>query len=253
MLIALWLGGWIAALVAAAVALATRRALGERLEAVARASHELRGGIGAVRLGLALAAPGEGLAAARLRAVELELDRAVLALEELDGRPARWAFEYIDVLELLTESVEAWQPVAAVHGAALCLHWSGERSVVLGDRVRLGQATGNLIANAIEHGGGVVEVRGAHVGDAVKVEVLDDGPGLPKPVAEMIRRRAGQRGRGLGLGIAADIISGHGGRLWAAPSVGGARLMLELPARHGLQRQLQATEPPAPEVRRTLS
>src|SRR5205807_6320890 len=98
-----------------------------------------------------------------------------------------------------------------------------------------------LIANAIEHGGGVVEVRGAHVGDAVKVEVLDDGPGLPKPVAEMIRRRAGQRGRGLGLGIAADIISGHGGRLWAAPSVGGARLMLELPgatACNGSCRQL---------------
>ena len=123
--------------------------------------------------------------------------------------------------------------------------------MVLGDRVRLAQATGNLIANAIEHGGGMVEVRGARAGDAVKVEVLDDGPGLPIPVAELIRRRRGHGGRGLGLGIAADIISGHGGHLWSAPSTGGARLMLELPSRPSLQPQLHATGLSAREVRRT--
>ena len=251
MLTALALGGWIAALAAVAVALATNRALGRRLRAVARASHELRGGIGAARLGLALAVPEGTLEPARMRGVLLELDRAVLALEELDGRPAGWAFERVDVLDLLTESVGAWQPVAALHGAELRLQWSGEPAVVLGDRVRLAQATANLIANAIEHGGGVVEVRGAGAGDAVKVQVLDDGPGLPRPVAELAQRRHDRRGRGLGLGIAADIISGHGGRLSAAPSVAGARLMVELPAPEGLQERLQAADPAAPWLRRT--
>jgi signal transduction histidine kinase len=218
-----------AALVIAALMHVARRATAERLEAVARASHELRGGIGAARLGLALADPHGVLEPARMRAVQLELDRAVLALEELDGRPVGWAFERVDVLDLLSESVAAWRPVAAVHGAELHLRWSGERAVVLGDRVRLAQATANLIANAIEHGGGVVEVRGTCAGDAVKMQILDDGPGLPKPVAELIRRRHDRSGRGLGLGIAAEVIDGHGGRLSAAPSAVGARLMIELP------------------------
>jgi signal transduction histidine kinase len=244
---ALALGGWIAAVAAVAMALVANRALGQRLEAIARASHELRGGIGAARLGLALAAGEEPLEPMRLRGVELELDRAVLALQELDGLPAGWAFERVDILELLTESVGTWQQVAAIHGAELLLRWSGERAVVLGDRVRLAQATANLIANAIEHGGDVVEVRGARAGDAVRVEVLDDGRGLPKPVAELARRRSDrrrrpdQRGRGLGLGIAADIISGHGGRLSGAPSVAGARLIVELPAAQGQQARLQAS------------
>jgi signal transduction histidine kinase len=234
------LGGWIAALTAVAVGLATNRAHGRRLRAIARASHELRGGIGAARLGLALAVPDGTLEPARLRGARLQLDRAVLALEELDGRPVGWAFERVDVLEVLTESIGAWQPVAAVHGAELRLHWSGERAVVLGDRVRLAQAMANLIANAIEHGGEAVQVRGARADDAVTVHVLDDGPGLPKPVAELIRDRRDKRGRGLGLGIAAEIISGHGGRLSAAPSVAGARLIVELPAPEGLQTRLQA-------------
>lgn len=240
-LVALALGGWIAALVAVAIALGANRALGQRLQSIARASHELRGGIGAARLGLALAIPGERLEPARMRGVALELDRAALALEELDGRPAGWAFERVDVLDLLTESVGAWRPLAAVHGAELHLRWSGERAVVLGDRVRLAQATANLIANAIEHGGAVVEVRGACSGDAVKLEVCDDGRGLPKPVAGLARRRHNERGRGLGLGIAADIIGGHGGRLSAAPSVAGARLVIELPAHEGLQARSQVS------------
>lgn len=236
--------GWVAALMAATVALMARHALRERLGLIARASHELRGGLGAARLGLTLTAAREAVDATRLRAIELELDRAVLALQELDGHPAGWAFEYVNVFDLLTESVQAWQPAAAVHGAELRFQWSGEQPVVIGDRVRLAQATGNLIANAIEHGGGAVEVRGACVGDRVRIEVLDEGPGLPRPVMELTRSPRGKRGRGLGLGIAAEIISGHGGRLSAAPTVEGARLVLELPLAAGAESRANALQPP---------
>jgi signal transduction histidine kinase len=253
MLIVLALGGWAAAVVSGATALFINRTLHRRLHAIARASHELRGGIGAARLGLGLAPPSGTLEPARLRAVELELDRAALALEELDGHPVGWACERVDVLELLTASVGSWQPAAAVHGAEVHLSWSGERAVVLGDRVRLAQATTNLIANAIEHGGEVVEVRGTRVGDAVRLEVLDNGPGLPKPISELIRRRHDQRGRGLGLGIAADVISGHGGQLSAAPSAAGARLVIELPSPEGRQERLRQAESVAPGLRLTHS
>jgi signal transduction histidine kinase len=104
---------------------------------------------------------------------------------------------------------------------------------VRGERLRLAQATGNLIANAIEHGGGEIRVRGAlaHERACVCIEVVDAGPGLPAPVADLARRPRGGRGaRGRGLAIAATIARDHGGRLAAAPCERGAWLVLELPA-----------------------
>ena len=122
--------------------------------------------------------------------------------------------------------------------------WSGPPACVIGDRVRLAQATGNLIANAIEHGGGTVEVRGRADAGVVRVEVTDRGQGLPAPVAVLARRASRDGGRrGHGLAIAATIAAGHGGRLAAAPSERGARLVLELPL--AARRQVVVT--PAPE------
>ncbi len=87
----------------------------------------------------------------------------------------------------------------------------------------------NLVANAVEHGGSPVRVRGRVVAGRVRVEVSDAGPGLPGPVTELVGRRRGA-GRGRGLGIAARIAESYGGRVSAAPSAVGARLVLELPS-----------------------
>lgn len=230
------LAGWGAASLFAVVALLARRALTGRMEAVARACHELRGPIGAVRLGLELGARVGELSPARLRAIDLELGRAALALEDLaDLRHRRRAVrvrEEVDLQELLSDSVEAWCAGAAAEGVQLRMRWSGDPARVWGDRLRLAQATGNLIANAIEHGGGVVEVRGRSDAAGVRLEVIDGGPGLPAPVAQLARRAHGGRGsRGRGLAIAAGVAQDHGGRLAAAPTERGARLVLELPAK----------------------
>ena len=100
--------------------------------------------------------------------------------------------------------------------------------------MRLAQATRNLIGNAIEHGGGDISVRGRGDGATLRIEVTDSGRGLPAPVAELVRRpRAGRGTRGRGLAIAAAIAERHGGRIAAAPSDRGARLVLELPAAAG--------------------
>jgi signal transduction histidine kinase len=108
--------------------------------------------------------------------------------------------------------------------------------------VRLAQAVGNLVANAIEHGGSRVELRAAAAGGRVRVEVRDDGPGLPAPIPVLIRRARGGRGRrGRGLAIAADVAARHGGRLGSAPASTGACLVLELPA---LRPPTQAAERP---------
>ncbi len=99
-----------------------------------------------------------------------------------------------------------------------------------GDRIRILQACGNLVANAIEHGGGEVRVRLRADGGAARIEVTDAGPGLPSPVAELLSAARGRRSsRGHGLALAAGIAERHGGRLTSAPSPRGARVVLELP------------------------
>jgi signal transduction histidine kinase len=235
-MIALSLSGWLAASGTGVAAGAAWRALTGRMESVARACHELRGPLTAARLGLQLGASTGELSPARLRAIDLELGRAALALEDLDRgrRRASQAWrspEPVDVRQLVADSVEAWRPAAAVQGASLHVAWSGGSPRVWGDRLRLAQATGNLIANAIEHGAGTVSVRGRGGQGRVRIEVIDAGPGLPAPVAQLARRPHGGRGRrGRGLAIATAIITSHGGRLSAAPCARGARLVVELPA-----------------------
>ena len=173
------------------------------------------------------------LSPARLRALELELGRAALALEDLEAarcRADRDRTERVEVRELLADSIEAWRPVANLHGVGLRLCWSGRDAAVAGDRLRLAQALGNLLSNAIEHGGGEVEVSATAEGGGVRIEVVDRGGGLPAPVAELARHSSRARRRGHGLRIAQAIAVTHGGRLAAAPSERGARLVLELPA-----------------------
>jgi signal transduction histidine kinase len=231
---ALAVSGWVAASFAAALALLARRALALRMEAVLRACHELRSPLTAAQLGLELSIRAGEASPARLRGIDLELSRAALALHDLAGARSHAdpepRFELVDVEELLADAVEAWRPAAAERGVEVSLAWSGGCAEIWAERVRLAQAVGNLVSNAIEHGEGRIEVRGRMSERGLRIEVLDGGPGLPAPVAELTRRaRPGRGDRGRGLAIASAVAEDHGGRLAAAPAERGARLVLEVP------------------------
>jgi signal transduction histidine kinase len=223
------IAAWAVALiaVAAALGLAHRRAC-ER-EVAVRTAHELRGPLQALALGLAIECR-HGAQTQRWRGIELELTRARLALEDLaegrspTGKPP--VLERVDARVLLQDAADAAQS----RGAPITIEWEGEAAAVWCARVRIAQALGNLIANAIEHGGGPVALRGRVSAGTVRFEVSDQGPGLPAPVAVLTRSaRRGKGTRGRGLAIAIEVAASHGGRLAAAPSARGARLVLELP------------------------
>src|SRR5690348_11448637 len=90
-----------------------------RLVRVARATHELRGPLFAVGLGLH-ALGGEP---ARLAALGLELARAGRALDDLAAAPAgakpRTARELVDLTALVESYAPAWATLAAGYGAEL--------------------------------------------------------------------------------------------------------------------------------------
>ncbi len=240
----------------ALAALATLAALGwlgafgllavlrRRSELVARAVHEIAGPLNAAGLALHAARRERG-GTARLAAIDLELRRAGRALEDLDaaraGR-ARDRARAVDVGALLAQQALAWQGFAATHDASMRVA-AGSGLIVRGDGVRLAQAMGNLIANAIEHGGSRIELRAAAHGDRVRVEVRDDGDGLPAPIPALVRgARAGRGQRGRGLAIASDIARGHGGHLGPAPAARGACLVLDLPALRPAASQAQPAQ-----------
>jgi len=91
------------------------------------------------------------------------------------------------------------------------LRWDAGPVAVRADRGRLAQAFSNLLANAIEHGSGRVDVHGTRVGDRVRVEVRDQGP------------------RGQGLGIAARAVEEAGGALEVERAEDGTTVAVELP------------------------
>ncbi len=208
-----------------------RRVAGARAELVVRACHEVRGPLSAAHLALhSLARRGVPVAA-----VEDELWRAARALADLAAAPAGEraldAPEPVDVGALLRRQTTAWRGAAQAQGCDLLLREPAPPLVVHADRLRLAQATANLVANAMEHGGGTVEVSVRSVGDRVAVEVTDEGPGLPASLAALTSRAHGGRGsRGRGLAIASEIATRHGGCVATAPASRGARLVLELPA-----------------------
>ncbi len=222
-------------LVLLAVAGRERRRSAVRAELVARAAHELRGPLAAAHLGLQALARQAGVQRWRVAAVDVQLQRAALALADLAVAPrggrAADRSGLVEIGVLLEEQLRAWRPMAAAYGCDLALAPVSPDARVRGDSARLAQAVGNVLANAVEHGRGRIELSARQCGDRLRIEVVDDGPGLPAPVADFVSRARGGRGsRGRGLAIAAEIARRHGGRLASAPSDRGARLALDLPA-----------------------
>jgi signal transduction histidine kinase len=215
----------IAAFVAAAHGRSVVRGLRER---AARVAHEVRGPLSAAQLALHGAARRGEVGPVFVAALELELRRAALALED----PSAARPHDVDLHALLTVQLRTWRDVAATHGKTLTLEAGPDTALVHADALRLGQALSNVVANAIEHGGGQIVIRTVHAGDRIRVEVTDGGPGLPASVAELSRRPRGGRGaRGRGLAITRAVLAHCGGRIFALST--GPGVVIDLPLGSG--------------------
>jgi two-component system OmpR family sensor kinase len=216
------------------------RAIRSERRFVADASHELRTPLTVLKsevdVALMEARSPEELTAA-LWSVSEEADRLsrladdLLELARLDDGRLPIRREAVDVGRLLGEVADRFRPLAAAEGRDIVVEAAGGLIAPL-DRLRLEQALGNLLDNALRHGAGEIEVAGRLAGGAVELSVRDRGPGLPADFAERaferFSRPDGSRpsgGSGLGLSITRAIARGHGGDA----RIDGATVSLTLP------------------------
>lgn len=216
---------------------------------VSDASHELRTPLAIVKAEIELAlrdgATGEEHRAA-LASVGEETDRLIQLAEDLlviarsdQGRlPIR--AERVLVIELFEDVRRRFERRAAAAGVAITATAVVDLTVE-GDPLRVEQALGNLVDNALRHGGSTVELRGEVTATGVELHVVDDGAGFPPGFvgsaferftrADSARERGGS---GLGLAIVRAIAEAHSGTARAggrADGGSGASVTLLLPRR----------------------
>ena len=144
-----------------------------------------------------------------------------------------------DLAELLAAVLDRLQ--ARLGGRVISVEIPDDLPPVVCDYAQIDQVVTNLLENAILHTppGTAVTARATAVAGAVRVEVIDCGPGVPFAERERLFRpfERGQTrapGSGLGLTIARGFVEAHGGKLWLEDAPGaGARFIFTLPVRSG--------------------
>lgn len=200
---------------------------------IQEAAHELRTPL-AVLLGLAqVARRARTLEEAQpvLDQLARGVERSARLSQQLlhSARVERPANEQspLELAEIVTVLIQDFEVMAAQKNQNISLH--ADPGLVRGNVDELGILVGNLVDNALRYGGHGcrVVVRCAREDNAMRLEVLDDGPGVPEIDRERIFDRffrvAGniETGSGIGLSLVARIARSHGARIATGPGLEG--------------------------------
>ena len=225
-------------------------ALSARDEFLSASSHRLKTPLAALQLQVqavlrAAGHSGDERTLAQARAMERQVLRMATVIEQLvevsriQAGGVVLAREEVDLASLTREVAAMLEEAAAESRCALAVSAGGP---VTGqwDRARLQLVVINLLSNAITYGTGKpVEVVVGAEGEVAALRVRDGGPGIAPEVAGAIFVKPFERdadskqslgGLGLGLWLAHQIVTAHGGTIAAASQPGeGTTLTMELP------------------------
>lgn len=219
-------------------------AAAERFAAIGRFSaqmaHEIRNPIGAMRLKAENALNGD--AERKQRALGAILEQIQRVERQLSGllaltQPVRVDAHAVDLRGWLAERVEWHHDVAARAGVALALQCAEALPAqACFDAEQLARAIDNLLLNALRHtpSGGNVTLHAARRAETLRIEVTDDGPGVPHAERERIFEpfvTGHAAGSGLGLAVVREIAAAHGGRAFYEARERGACFVIEIPWR----------------------
>ncbi|MEW6364258.1 MAG: ATP-binding protein [Acidobacteriota bacterium] len=218
-------------------------------------SHEIRSPLTALRGEIEVALRKERTAIEYRRVLEGSLEEVLrltrlaedlMSLAQADAGVFQMRLARVDLRELLAQIVRRFKTRAGEKNIRLILHVT-EGLSVLGDPDWLGRLVENLVDNALIHAPQMGEVSvDARKSDPSSepephalIAVRDTGPGIPAEHlphifdrfyrADQSRSRS-QGGAGLGLAIAKQIATLHGGKIEARSAVGeGSEFLVWLP------------------------
>jgi Na+/proline symporter/nitrogen-specific signal transduction histidine kinase len=168
----------------------------------------------------------------------------VLDMAKIESGSVEWRSSAVDMRALLTQAAQTTSEMFHERGATLTLTMPEQVPTLLADPDRLTQVVLNLLSNAakfVPAEGGRVEMQLTTDAQGIRVEVQDNGPGVPDEQRALIFEKFRQggdaarrpQGTGLGLPISRQIIEHFGGRLWLRSVPGqGACFAFELPWSH---------------------
>jgi two-component system sensor histidine kinase CiaH len=240
-LIGAGLGGWFLAgksLRPVRVAFARQHAF------VSDASHELRTPLAVIRANaefLQQEQPGN----AEVKDIVGETDRLSGLVDSLlavarDDDSVRALHMPVDLSEVVTSAVISLQPLASEHGLELT-DAVPQTLLVSGDRDQLRQVLVILVDNAVRYtpAGGRIHVQARPDGSSALLTVHDTGIGIPAAALERVferfyrgddARNRQSGGVGLGLAIARELVTRHGGKISVASTEGaGSTFTIRLP------------------------
>jgi len=223
-----------------------------RRKLLANLVHELGRPLGALRAAIQALMRGakndpklldellEGIDGEAVRLQHLTEDLAELHDKMLG--PLELDYQSVALAEWLQKELRPWQEAARQSQLRWIEDIPPDLPIIQADSDRLAQATGNLVSNAIKYtpaGGTITVAAGANDSD-VWFRVKDTGPGIPAEERDRIfqpfyRGSHGRRfpqGMGLGLSIAHDLVTAHGGRIDLESTPGlGSQFTIWLPKR----------------------
>jgi two-component system sensor histidine kinase QseC len=156
----------------------------------------------------------------------------ILALARLDMGAAIGIRENCDLVAIIKSGIEEFASEIAERDIAMAFVYDSPEATVRGHEASLVAMFRNLIENAVRYVDvqGAVEITLSSNGDAVQVDVCDDGPGIPADRRELVFTRFHREnsnradGHGLGLSIVRQAAQRHGATIVLSDPPGGRGL-----------------------------
>ncbi|OXS76542.1 cell wall metabolism sensor histidine kinase WalK [Domibacillus enclensis] len=223
----------------------------ERREFVTNVSHELRTPLTTMRSYLEALADGAwqdpDIAPNFLDVTQTETERMIrlvndlLQLSKFDSQEYNLTKKDTDFIEFFNKIIDRFEMTKS-RDITFRRKLPRYPIYVTIDQDKLTQVIDNIISNALKYSpdGGLVSFKVEEHGNTIQVSISDQGMGIPKKSLDRIFERfyrvdrARSRkmgGTGLGLAIAKELITAHGGHIWATSVEGkGTTIFFTLPA-----------------------
>jgi signal transduction histidine kinase len=171
----------------------------------------------------------------------LALIEDILNLARMDSGKMELRMEATDLGKLASRHVAMNRLIAARKNIRIDLDLEADLPLIEADSRKIEQVLENLISNAIKFSppNSAVRVALRRDGDQVRIEVSDQGAGIPKAEwgklfqpfqRTSVRPTGGEKSSGLGLSIARKIVEAHAGKIWFESELGkGSKFEVRLP------------------------